>query len=70
MDSRLTQEILSTLFYIKDDELYWKERDQKDFERSVVCKERLKYIQELEMEYKNLVDDRVFPAIYELNKSW
>lgn len=36
MDSRLTQEVLSTLFYIKDDELYWKERDQKDFERSVV----------------------------------
>lgn len=36
LDSRLTQEVLSTLFYIKDDELYWKERDQKDFERSVV----------------------------------
>lgn len=38
--------------------------------RSVVCKERLKYIQELEMEYKNLVDERVFPAIYKLNESW
>lgn len=36
LDSRLTQEVLSTLFYIKDDELYWRERDQKDFERSVV----------------------------------
>ena len=36
---------------------------------SVVRKERFKYIQELEVEYKNLVDDRVFPAIYKLHES-
>lgn len=35
MDSRLTQEFLNLIFYVKDDELFWKERKQEDFVRSV-----------------------------------
>lgn len=37
---------------------------------SVVRDARLNYIRQLENKFKEVVDERVFPAIYELHKSW